>query len=276
MKNIFEVYCDYTKYEYVLASSNLNISGGVLTKVEIDDIRNHPEIDKIKILGLKQDTFEYFIDKYGQQFKVIYFFKNKAVKDLSILSSLEKVEFIGYFFNQGCTRLWDMSKNYALKGLSINDFSKLSNIEDIITAPNLEFLDFGNMVWSTMVLDSLKPLAKTKLKYLKFNAKKILDHDITPLGEIATLEELDFSTKLFEMEKIAWLTAKLENVKSLSLGPYHKIEKPIESRNNKGIKMKDTFIHGKGKPFLDSNLDEKRINKYVEEFEQMVKKYRNK
>ena len=36
--------------------------------------------------------------------------------------------------------------------------------------------------------------------------------------------------------------------------------------------MKDTFIHGKGKPFLDSNLDKNRISKYVQEFEQMLNK----
>ncbi len=107
-------------------------------------MKNHPQIDIIKIIGLKQDTFEYFVEKYGQQFKAIYFFKNKSIKDLSPLSSLQKVEFIGYFFNQGCDRLWDMNRNFALKGLSINDFSKLHYIDEIVTAPNLEFFDFGN------------------------------------------------------------------------------------------------------------------------------------
>lgn len=273
MKKIFEIYCDYAKYEYVLANPNADVSGGILEKAEIDDIRNHPEIDKIKIMGLKQDTFEYFIEKYGQQFKAIYFFKNKAIKDLSALSSLKTVEFIGYFFNQGCNRLWDMSKNSALKGLSINDFSKLHNLDDIVTAPNLEFLDFGNMVWDKLILDTLKPLCATKLKYLRFNAKKIIDNDITPIAKITTLEELVFPTRIFETEQIAWLTAKLVNVKSSSLGPYHKIDTPIKWETSRGIKMKDTYIHGKGKPFLDSNLDKNRINKYVEEFQEMVKKF---
>jgi hypothetical protein len=275
MIDLLKVYNKYMKYEYVLANPNADVSGGVLEKEQIDDIRNHPEIDKIRIMGLKQDTFEYFIEKYGQQFKAIYFFKNKAVKDLSPLSLLEKVEFIGYFFNQGSNRLWDMSKNLSLRGLSLNDFSKLHSLNEIVTAPNLEFLDIGDMVWSTMVLDTLKPLARTKLKYLSFNAKKIVDNDITPIGDIQTLEELNFPTNLFETEQIAWLTAKLTNVQSSSLGPFHTIEKPIEWKTSSGIKMKDTFIHGKGKPFLDSNLDKNRINKYVQEFELMVKKFSN-
>ncbi len=166
-----------------------------------------------------------------------------------------------------------MTRNFSLKGLSINDFSKLHNIDDIVTAPNLEFFDFGNMVWNTMTLDTLKPLAGTKLRYLQFNAKKIIDNDITPIANIKTLEELNFPTNLFETEQIAWLTAKLVNVKSSSLGPYHMIDEPLEWKSSSGIKMKDTFIHGKGKPFLDSHLDKKRIDKYVQEFERMVKKF---
>lgn len=270
-----KIYNDYMSYEYVIVSPNADVSGGILKKSDIDDIINHPEIDSVRIMGLKQDTFEYFIQKYGQQFKAIYFFKNKAIKDLSLLSTLEKVEFIGYFHNQGCDRLWDMSKNYALKGLSINDFSKLRSIDDIATAPNLEFLDFGNMVWSTLVLDSLKPLTNTKLKYLTFSAKKIVDNDLTPIGNILTLEELSFPTNLFEVEQIANITAKLEHLESHSLGAYHKIDNPIEWETGNGIKMKDTFIHGKGKPFLDSNLDKNRIKKYVQEFEQMLNKYKS-
>jgi len=39
--------------------------------------------------------------------------------------------------------------------------------------------------------------------------------------------------------------------------------------------MKDTMINGKGKPFLDSNLDRERIRKYEEEFMDMVKKFSN-
>ena len=200
MINLLKAYNDYMKYEYVLANPNADISDGVLEKTQIDDIRNHPEIDKIRIIGLKQDTFEYFIERYGQQFKAIYFLKNKTVKDLSPLSSLEKAEFIGYFFNQGSNRLWDMSKNLSLRGLSINDFSKLHCLDDIVTAPNLEILDFGDMVWSTMVLDTLKPLERTKLKYISFKARKIVDNDITPIGNIQTLEELNFPTNLFETE----------------------------------------------------------------------------
>lgn len=64
-------------------------------------------------------------------------------------------------------------------------------------------------------------------------------------------------------------------VKSSSLGSDHKIDKLIECENDSGIKIRDTFIYGKGKTFLDLNIDKNYINKYVQEFEQMVDKYRN-
>jgi len=271
MIDTFKAYCVDTIYDYVLYNPDETWTVGALTKAQIDDIKNHPEVDKIRIMGLKQDTFEYFIDKYGQQFKAICFFKNKAVNDLSPLSSLPNVEFINWFLNQGCNKLWNMNKNHALKGLSISDFSKLHSLDEIVTAPNLEFLDFGNKVWNRMFLETLQPLAETKLRYLQFNTKKIIDNDISPLAKIMTLEELSFPSNLFETEQIAWLTAKLPNVKSCLLKPYYMINDPIRWETKGGIKMKDTIINGKGKPFLDSNLDKKRINKYVQEFEEMVK-----
>ncbi len=66
MENLFENYNNYMKYDYVLANPNADISGGALEKKQIDDIKNYPEINKIRIMGLKQDSFEYFIEKYGR------------------------------------------------------------------------------------------------------------------------------------------------------------------------------------------------------------------
>lgn len=63
---------------------------------------------------------------------------------------MEHIEFITYFFNQKATKLWDMSNNKALKGLEIDDFSKLHSIDEIEYAPNLEVFNIGNAVWSKM------------------------------------------------------------------------------------------------------------------------------
>ena len=73
------------------------VDGGVLSFEQIDSIRDFPDSKSIIISGLKQDTFDYFVNTYGKQFQTITFWKNKGVADLSALSSLSDVEYISYF-----------------------------------------------------------------------------------------------------------------------------------------------------------------------------------
>ena len=101
-----------------------DVDGGKITIEQIDTIRQYPDAKLIIISGLEQKTFEYLINEYGKQFKVISFWKNKGVEDLSSLSELVEIEYITYFFNQKATKLWNMSTNKALKGLELDDFTK--------------------------------------------------------------------------------------------------------------------------------------------------------
>ena len=107
------------------------VGGGRITIEQIDSIRQYPDAKSIIISGLEQKTFEYFISEYGNQFQSISFWKNKSVENLSMLSELEHIEFITYFFNQKVTKLWDMRKNKKLKGLQIDDFTRLHTIDEI-------------------------------------------------------------------------------------------------------------------------------------------------
>lgn len=84
-----------------LKPKNMDVGGGIITIDEIDVLRDYPYLDVITISGLKQDTFEYFINHYGKQFKAIRFFKNKLVNDWSLLGTLENLEFIYYFLIRG-------------------------------------------------------------------------------------------------------------------------------------------------------------------------------
>ena len=59
------------------------VGGGVISFEQIDTIRNFPNAKSIIISGLKQDTFEYFLNTYGTQFQAITFWKNKDGSDLS-------------------------------------------------------------------------------------------------------------------------------------------------------------------------------------------------
>ncbi|TWH47966.1 hypothetical protein [Sporomusa sp. KB1] len=247
-----------------------DISGGRITKNDIDSLKDC-KATEIWISGLTQDTFEYFIETYGHQFKIICFWKCPLIADFKKLETIINIEYLIFFWNQRVTHLWDLSKNSKLKGLSFDDFTRMHTLEEIPLAPSLEELYFGDKIWNKYILDSLTPLSRTKnLKTLIFSAKKINDNDITPLAKIVKLERLEFNGNLFSTEQIAWLTANTVNITSSVLEPYKKLKNPLKTER----KTKDVLVIGKRKPFLNSQEDKVRLEKYEREFNDLVNKYR--
>lgn len=244
------------------------VGGGVTTVEQINTIRNFPDAKSIIISGLKQDTFEYFVNTYGRQFQAITFWKNKAVSDLSALSSLEDVEYISYFFNQKASKLWDMSNNKKLVGLSISDFSKLHALDGIEKACNLESLYVHNRVEARMEIESLKPIVNTGIKYFLWGGKRVLDNDFGCLAN-SKIEELDISPMQFTMLELAQLLALFpETLKGSITKPY----------SSGGVKDKDGyteyFFLCKGKRTCVKGKDDARFASYLKEFESLLKQCR--
>ena len=74
---------DWPSFElYDINLVQKEVGGGIISKEQIDCIRNFPNAESIIISGLKQDTFDYFVSNYGNQFRAISFWKNKLVNDL--------------------------------------------------------------------------------------------------------------------------------------------------------------------------------------------------
>ena len=244
-----------------------DISGGNTERKYLDIIREHSEKEEISLSGLNQDTFDYFIDTYAQQFKIINFWKCPLVKDLKRLETLKDIEYITYFWNQRAESFWNFSKTKSLKGFSFTDFTRIRDISELSNAKNLIELDFGDRIWPKFVVKTLEPLTKClQLKRLTFHAKKIEDKKIESLAQLQNLDRLEFSEKLFTTPQIAWLKARLpKSVKSNTLQALRTIEKPLALDG----KNKNTFIIGKGKPFLDSEIDAAKIKKYVKNFNEL-------
>ena len=261
--------CDrFHATELVLQAFDADVSGGKIRKEEIDKIKEHPDAVSVTIFGLTQETFEYFIDNYARQFKYIRFFKNKAVKDWSKLSTLPDLEFLYWFVNQKIDRLWDMSANHALKAVEFNDFTRLHDLSGIENAKALEWFGFGNEVWPAAEVDSLNILKDTGIKRLDFYGKTIKDMDISFLPEMKKLESFNFAPNLFTTEQVAWMAAKCPDLKGKAIKPYIEFTSCDEKKENKAV------IVGKRKPILDFEGNEKRIEKYTLEFERLVKQYR--
>lgn len=83
---------------------NRDIGGGKLTKEDIDELKNHPQTDTLSIMGLHQDTFEYFIKTYGKQLKAIRFLKIKWFR-------------IGLCW--GHCPIWNLCISFIISGLRI-------------------------------------------------------------------------------------------------------------------------------------------------------------
>ena len=105
--------------------------------------------------------------------KAIRSFKNKLVEDWSLLGTLTQLEYVYFFFNQRISSLWNMSKNVSLVGLYIEDFTKLSSIKGIETAPSLKEFRIGNAVWNKIMIESLIPLANTGIEKFMFTENQL-------------------------------------------------------------------------------------------------------
>lgn len=249
-------------YEAHLTGQNAPTGQVSITKEEIDELRNFPELTRLSITGLNQETFEYFIENYGKQFKAIYFFKMKTVSDLSPLENLKDIETICLFLNQRVDKLWDLSQNTSLQMLSIDDFSLLKNLAGIERAPQLKYFEFGNAVWAKSEIDIVNDMSETIIESISYNANVSPDNVIKFL-QIPHLKELSFKTNAYKTEFIAWICSNYPNITGYSLKPYVRLE-------NDSVQ-----ICGKGKPFI-SNKTEKdkiRIEKSVHKFEELKKKY---
>ncbi|MFX0548509.1 hypothetical protein ACOAKC_04160 [Hathewaya histolytica] len=114
-------------------------------------------------------------------------------------------------------------------------------------------------------------IENTKLKEFNFGSKKIIDNDIAVYTKMPNLEILQFPPNFYTTEQIAWLVAKLPNVRGYALRPY------IYFERKNGDEFASTLICGKRKPFI-YHVDDKqqrRIQRYVLKFNDLVDKYRN-
>ena len=266
---------DKTKKKHTslwLHEEDMDIGGGKITIADIDKLKKYPHIDVVTISGLKQDTFEYFIKTYGKQLKAISFFKNKFIEDLSLLGTLPQLEYIYFFANQRVTSLWDMTKNVSLTGLCIMDFSRLTSIKGVETAPALKEFRIGNEVWNTMAIDSFMPLANTKIQKLSFLGKNISDNDLSFLETLPELKVFNFATNIFTTEQVAWIAANCPLADGYALKG--KVDCMLPDSNKHLVQVPHTIIVGKRKPILKVNGNEDKIKKYIDSFEKLKIKYK--
>jgi hypothetical protein len=246
-----------------------DIGGGRMTTTELAKIdAAPPSTNTLVISGLDQPMFEMLVARYGDRFTAIYFWKCPRIEDLTPLEALPYLTYVAFYWNQRAVRLWNFAATPRLRGLQWQDFSRLHALDDLAGCSSLEELRFGDAVWTKSVFASLAPLRSlTRLRRLDFDARRIEDGRVQSLALLPSLERLDFPLRMFTTEQCAWLRAHLrDSVQGRALVPLESLNKPIGS--------KDTFIIGKGKPFLNSMTDGPRIARYTDAFWAFVEEYR--
>jgi hypothetical protein len=244
------------------------LNGGKVSRQQIEALEYPATARTLTISGLDQDTFELLIRLHGRQFIGINFWKCPRVRDLSPLEDAPALTVLNYYWNQKCTRLWNFGRTPALRGMRLDDFSKLAGLDDLASAEHLQELEFGNAIFNKCEIPTLEPLVHLEsLTDLSFNAKRIGDERIEPLAALGQLHSLGFPTNLFTTAQVAWLRARLPaSVECRALTASIPVERPFTSRG----KRLDTVVIGARKPMLDSTLDARRLQRYQQAFALML------
>ena len=236
---------------------------------DIDMLRQYPYLKTVTVTGLHQDTFEYFVRKFGPQFHAIRFEDNPMVEDWSLLGRLPQLSFLCIRGNRNLTSLWDMTYHGALQGLSLVGVPKVRDLHGIRLATSLKYLHVGDALSLDGTLSSLSPLAHTGIRYLTYMGKLTEDCHLSFVSYMPRLEEFHFPTNLFTTRQVAWMVANYPEVQGLSLTAMLETGKCIYGTNTPAVQ-----IVGKKKPLLIRAGNEARIAAYQKQFDALVEEYK--
>lgn len=142
-----EFYPDYYETEYDLKllvgkkpteeEKNSPIYNGIYEEIGSDDITAlkdsalKKKAKRVKLIGFKQEHFDYIAPYIKEITEVLYLFKCPKIKDLSVLSGFPKLKCLSVYWNNSLEKLWNMENNRDLEVLSFVSISKLRDVSDL-------------------------------------------------------------------------------------------------------------------------------------------------
>lgn len=221
----------------------------------------------LEICGMNQESLEYFVQRYGKTYRYLSFFKCQLIRDFSPLEDLAALEEVNIFWNIRSDRLWDFSKNESLRSIRVNDAKRITaNPQLLKTSRVLENVFLGGSVFNNYPLESLDCFAgMPSLRHLGLGCIRLMDHNLDALKTLPNLEQFDFDAGMLTTEEIAWIVAKYPDLMGRCLCAY----------NTQDAVLNDVRVCGFRKPGLDLPKDQKRLDRYVAQFNALVERYRN-
>ncbi len=233
------------------------------------EMQFHHDQNQLKIHAITQEGLEYFVTHYGKSYKVLTFWDARLIYDFSPLADLRQLEAVRLDWCRNTDKLWDFSNNSALRILSITSAKKICENPMLLqTSQTLEEVRlWGGDFDSKYTLDSMECFrGMPALRRIDLNDIKLRDKSMDVLNTLPSLEEFHFDAGMLTTEEIAWIVAKHPNLYGDCLGPY---------TYNEVTCLNDVRVCGNRKPGLDLPKDQKRLDKYIAEFEALVERYRH-
>lgn len=221
----------------------------------------------LEICGMNQQSLEYFVQHYGKTYRYLSFFKCQLIQDFSPLEDLEKLEEVNLYWNIRADKLWNFDKNVSLKAITVSDAKKMTLKPELLrTSQVLETVCFSGSIFNNYPMESLECFAgMSSLKHLWLNNIRLNNKDLSVLKSLTALERFDFDAGMLTTEEIAWIVAKYPDLSGKCLCAY----------NKEDALLNDVRVCGFRKPGLDLPEHQKRLDKYIAQFDALVEKYRN-
>lgn len=225
----------------------------------------HPEI--LEICGMNQESLEYFVQHYGKTYRYLSFFKCQLIRDFSPLEDLANLEEVSLYWNIRSDKLWNMARNESLRTISISDAKRMTLKPELLkTSSVLERVFISGSIFNNFSVESLDCFAgMPSLKHLYLGNIRLMDKSMDALKTLPALERFDFDAGMLTTEEIAWIVAKYPELSGKCLCAY----------NKEDALLNDVRVCGFRKPGLDLPEHQKRLDKYVAQFNALVEKYRN-
>ncbi len=248
----------------LLYGKEYDVGGGAITREEIDLLLDYPRLRSLSVMGLHQDTFDYFVRVYGSQFDAIFFWKNKLVGDLSALGELPGLRSLGWYVNERAEKLWDLSGNVSLQTLYLDDFTRLHTLAGLEHAPALTHFTLCHSVGKPVAVDVIPDLSGVRLEQIMVY-ENISCQGVLALLTAPALRRLTIRCDLFPTEFLAWASTHYPHVNCETFAAWQDWGGDFAIR-----------VNGKRKPFIlytDEKAPEKR-RKAEENFSALRERYR--
>ena len=265
------IHADDDKKNLFVSRPKENKSGALspcnMTPDDVDYEMSFPK-DKhiLRICGMNQSSLEHFVEKYGETYEYLYFFKCQLISDFSPLAKLKNLKAVRIFWNIRSDGLWDMSENDSLTHLDISDSKIITrNLKMLKTGKQLQYVKISGGMFEKYPLADLSVFENMpSLESLTLYDLKLRDRNTAFIKTLPYLKEFNFDAGMFTTEEIAYMVARYSHIHGTALCAYSKED----------ALLNDVRVCGYRKPSLNLPQGQKRLDKYVAEFNSLVEKYK--